>query len=177
MEELGSVIQYPGQNTSSVTYISVVQDFYFYLFFSPHPFSFAFVYLCMLENSCRDNCLPLLCLQSHGFTAYCNGPMYWNPQKETTYVLLPEYRVSIWYSIRKKVFAVRTIIHQNNLSQWGTQWSPHCWRFSRCDWTACWVISSRLHCPGKIGQSNILRSLPAWSVLQFCGSTSPFYSS
>lgn len=41
-------------------------------------------------------------------------------------------------------------------------------RFSRCGWTGCWIISSRLPFSKKVGPDDLLRPLPAWPVLGFC---------
>lgn len=60
MEELGSLMQYSGQNSSNVARTSVVQDFYFYLLYiSPCPFASGLGFLCMLKNSCKIKALHL----------------------------------------------------------------------------------------------------------------------
>lgn len=43
-------------------------------------------------------------------------------------------------------------------------------KFSRCDWTRCWVISSELLFPWKVEPDDLLRSFPICAVVWFCGS-------
>lgn len=44
-------------------------------------------------------------------------------------------------------------------------WSPHHWRFSRCGWRGCEMISPGLPFPPKAGLDDHLRSLPAQPVV------------
>lgn len=50
-------------------------------------------------------------------------------------------------------------------SAWMWQ-SPHHRRFSRCDWTRCWRISSWPPFPWKVGSDGPLIFLSIWAVLQ-----------
>ena len=51
--------------------------------------------------------------------------------------------------------------------------APHHWKFSRCSWTGCQIISSRLPFPQKAGLDNLFRCLQTWTVLWFYGKMHP----